>query len=114
MFLQCMVSFAEEEESSDTGVGGVAVPDGPELVKIPLQVEPRRPRRSAQSKQKTKTKAPAQMLHVSVIAPQTPGEGGTQARNFHFAALPTVPSLRTSAASGTPHSYKTAAERGDS
>ena len=39
-------------------------------------------------KTKTKTKVPAQMLVVSVIAHQSPGEGGTQARNFHFAALP--------------------------
>ena len=45
MFLQCVFSFVEEEESSDTNVAGVAVSGGVALVKNALQVEPRRLRR---------------------------------------------------------------------
>ena len=53
MFVQCMFFFllSKRSGSSDTCVAGDTMLDGPALVKLALQVEPRRPRRQALSTQ---------------------------------------------------------------
>ena len=52
MFVQYMFFFLQSKRSgsSDTCVAGDTMLDGPALVKLALQVEPRRPRRQARSK----------------------------------------------------------------
>ena len=48
----CFFCLRKTSDFSDTGVSGVTMSAEPALVKLPLQVEPRCPRRLAQSKQK--------------------------------------------------------------
>ena len=48
MFSQCMFfsfPWRKRSDASDTGAAGVIMSDGPALVKLALQVEPRRSRR---------------------------------------------------------------------